>query len=95
MSGLFHCLNNQSLAKVADSLRVSDAGEAGPADVRIVREEIDEIFCFGDCKIECTLFANLHSMILRGGILFAECSSHRLQCTRLNKALTGARPVGN
>ena len=36
------------LPKVVDSLGIAHAGEAGPADVGIVREELDEVFCSGN-----------------------------------------------
>lgn len=38
------------MAEVANSLGIADAGEARPADIGIVREEFDEVFCFGNLK---------------------------------------------
>jgi len=35
------------LANSADSLGIANTGETGPANVGVMREEIDEIFCLG------------------------------------------------
>jgi len=39
------------LPKVANSLGIAHAGEAGPADVGVVREKVDEVFCSGNLGI--------------------------------------------